>query len=472
MRRRLRRGLRPTFDPLDERCLLSAGYTPSQIVQAYGLGAISFAVGGRTVPGNGAGQTIAIIDVYHDPAIASDLAEFDRKEGLPALTSVAFGQASSQPGPYLAVDNLAGSQTDDGWSQEEALDVEWAHALAPAANIVVVEAQSPSIQDLISAVQAAKSVPSVSVVSMSIGGSEFPGETSYDSVFTTPAGHTGITFVAASGDTSTPQWPASSPNVVAVGGTTLQLNSDGSYGFETTWGGTSGGSSGFEGQPSYQTALQSTGGRVTPDVAFVGDPATGVQVFATAPSNGQGTWSSVGGTSVGTPAWAGIFAVVNQGRGLAGKGTLDGPSETLPALYSLSASDFYAAAATPSGTSGSTSITVTWPVGFGSFADSRAETPVRAAGVIHDFGLFNGSAFGGAQALLGSPHGMALIDDLVAYTDPVSATPPAAASSTTTPASTPSPTINSPQPLHTHRHARVKHGSVKLRAHVLQRHRL
>jgi subtilase family serine protease len=161
MRKRRRRGVWPLVDHLDDRCLLSgtAGYTPAEITAAYGLNAIIFESGGKTVTGDGAGETIALIEMYNDPNLASDLATFDAEYGLPAP-------------PNLTVDNLAGTQTNNGWALEESLDVEWAHAIAPGANILVVEAapaqsDTQAIQNLMTAVNTASATPGVTVVSMS-----------------------------------------------------------------------------------------------------------------------------------------------------------------------------------------------------------------------------------------------------------------------------------------------------------------
>ena len=133
MRQRRRRALQPLCDCLDIRCLPS-GYTPAQITSAYGLNAISLtSSSGAKVTGDGSGQTIALIETYHDPNIQASLDEFDTTYGLPHLT--------------LTVINQAGSQTDDDWAVEESLDVEWAHAIAPGANIVVVEASPGNADD-------------------------------------------------------------------------------------------------------------------------------------------------------------------------------------------------------------------------------------------------------------------------------------------------------------------------------------
>ena len=296
------------------------GYTPQQIQSAYGVNQIKFS--GGTVVGNGAGQTIAIVDAYNDPNIKSDLAAFDKQYGLSAPAS-------------FTVDNLGGTTTNAGWALETSLDVEWAHAVAPGANIVLVEASSASLSGLFNAVSYATHYTDASVVSMSWGTTEFWGESAYDSIFT----HTGVTFVAASGDSgawSGPMYPSVSPNVLAVGGTTLTLTPSGTYGSETGWTDSTGGFSGldsdwrtYEPEPSYQTAtLQavglSYGVRTTPDVSFNANPDTGVPVYDSVRYSGQSGWFQVGGTSAATPAWAGLVAIADQGLATGRKGTLWG----------------------------------------------------------------------------------------------------------------------------------------------------
>jgi hypothetical protein len=332
--RNRRRGLWPAFDPLDERCLLS-GLTPAAVSQAYGLNAITFtSSSGATVQGNGAGETIALIEAYHDPTLRSDLAAFDQTYNLPAIAPT--------------VVDLAGAKTNPGWALEESLDVEWAHAIAPAATIVVVEARSQTRQALLAAVDTARYMPQVDVVSMSWGFNEVSYESSFH--FTTPPGHTGITFVAASGDNGLAggtTWPAVVPGVLSVGGTSLVVDNSGSYEYETAWYDSGGGFSRFEKEPSYQRVIQATGKKNTPDVAFDGDPDTGVEVYQTSLYNGQGSWTIVGGTSLGTPAWAAVIAIVDQGRAVQGKGSLDGASQALPMLYSLPANAFNAISGSP-----------------------------------------------------------------------------------------------------------------------------
>jgi subtilase family serine protease len=329
MSTRRRRPLRPVLDQLDERCLLS-GLTPAQLTHAYGLDSIAFSTGSGTVKGNGAGETIALIEAYHDPSLRSDLTAFDREFNLP------------DP-PQLIVANQAGSITNSGWALEESMDVEWAHAIAPGATILVVEAHSQSRQSLIAAVNAARHTPATVAISMSWGFNETATQAKYNSVFTTPPGHRGITFFAASGDSGQPggvEWPSVAPTVVSVGGTTLNLSFSGHYQSETAWVDSSGGLSRFQNEPGFQRLVQGTGKRSTPDVAFDGNPETGVRVFQSSLYYGQGSWEVVGGTSLGAPAWAAIIAIADEGRALEGKPPLDGATQTLPTLYSLPSSDF------------------------------------------------------------------------------------------------------------------------------------
>jgi subtilase family serine protease len=315
----------------------TSAYSPQQIDSAYGINSISFS----GVTGTGAGQTIAIVDAYNDPNIQSDLSAFDTANGLSAP-------------PSFKVDNLGGT-TNAGWALEESLDVEWAHAIAPKANIVLVEASSDSLSSLLSAVSTAAALPNVSVVSMSWGTNEFLGETGYESVFTTPAGHTPETFVAASGDSgawSGPTFPSVLPNVLAVGGTSLTLTSTNTYGSETGWTDSTGGFSGLDNGfrsgvsiPSYQVStLESVGLdyglRTTPDVSFNANPDTGYAVYDSVSYDGESGWFQVGGTSAAAPSWAGLVAITDQGLTASGKSTLT-TTQLLTDLYSLPSSDYH-----------------------------------------------------------------------------------------------------------------------------------
>ena len=436
--RKTRPRLAPVLDRLDDRCLLS-GLTPSEIAGAYGLSSLVFpTASGQTATATGAGQTIALIEAYNDPTLASDLHQFDVTFHL--------------PDPSLQVANLAGTKFNAGWAGEESLDVEWAHALAPAANILVVEAASQSLNDLMNAVLAARAVPAVSVISMSWGFNEIPSESSYDSFFTTPAGHQGITFVAASGDNGTVEYPSSSPNVLAVGGTTLSLSSTGVYQGETAWYASGGGFSLYEPEPTYQAAIQTTGRRSTPDVAFNADPASGVAVYQTV--NGQGTWQSVGGTSLGAPAWAAYLALVDQARTAQGRGSLDGPTQTLPALYHAPSSDFHSVASL-TGAGG-------FPIGvFDPFGPSGGLgglfAPVGGA-------VVTGSSVNTATGL-GSPVGATLFADLSQSTLVM---PIGSVSGSAPTSSPPIAPITAPHPKHhgpirrPGGHGRLVHGKPKL----------
>ncbi len=319
-----------------------SGFTPAELTHAYGLDAIQFTTpSGATVKGDGTGETIALVEAYHDPTLVADLHAFD--------------QAFNLPDPTPTVVTLGNGTSNPGWALEESLDVEWAHAMAPGANLLVVEAKSQTRQNLLAAVDVARYFPGVVAVSMSWGFPEAPSQSSAH--FATPAGHTGITFVAASGDSGLAggtEWPAVSPKVLAVGGTSLITDPSGNYLFETAWNGSGGGYSRYVAEPSYQRVIEATGKRATPDVAFDGDPNTGVEVYETSLFNYQGSWQIVGGTSLATPAWAAILAIADQGRALAGKGSLDGATQTLPALYALPATDFHTVAgAVHSGRAGS-----------------------------------------------------------------------------------------------------------------------
>src|SRR5262249_739045 len=149
----------------------------------------------------------------------------------------------------------------------------WAHAIAPGAKILLVEARSPRVSDMIAAVDYARNQPDVSVVSMSWGAGEFPQELGLDKHLTTPAGHRGITFLSASGDNGAGTiWPSVSPNVLSVGGTTLGVDNLGNYRTESGWVGSGGGVSLYEGEPAYQRGVQTSSFRTNPDVAYNADP--------------------------------------------------------------------------------------------------------------------------------------------------------------------------------------------------------
>jgi hypothetical protein len=264
-------------NPLDS----PSGYSPSQIRAAYGLPS-----------SGGAGTTIAIIDAYNTTTIWNDLTVFSTNFSLPLPTASNFEI-------YNMSTNIG---TNSKWAEETCLDVEWAHAIAPDAKILLVQAIDNYRSNLLSAVDYARNRSDVVAVSMSWGENEFFGETHFDSRFTSSYG---AVFFASSGDNgSEVNWPACSPNVIAVGGTTLNLNSDGTVSSETAWSGSGGGVSHHEPRPDYQTSYGlNNSKRAVPDVSYDADPQTGVAVYC----NSQ--WYVIGGTSAGAPQWAAIHAL-------------------------------------------------------------------------------------------------------------------------------------------------------------------
>jgi uncharacterized repeat protein (TIGR01451 family) len=316
--------------------------TPQQVRTAYGINSIALG----SVAGDGSSQTIAIIDAFDAPNLVdstdpnfvnSDLHQFDLQFSLPDPPS--FVKVNETGGA-----SLPAASGSSGWSVEASLDVEWAHAIAPRANIVLFEANSTADSDLITtAVNTARNWPGVVAISMSFGRAESSNDTSELSVFNTPSGHPGVTFLASTGDSGAPGgFPADAPNVVAVGGTTLNINpSTYAYVSETGWSEGGGGQSTYEAEPSYQTAVNTSGWRQIPDVSFDADPSTGVAVLDTYDFGNSTPWVQVGGTSVSSPCWAGLVAVGGQLRSAVGLATTDGSTQTLPQLYSMKAADFH-----------------------------------------------------------------------------------------------------------------------------------
>lgn len=280
------------------------GETPGSLSCIYKLVNSKLTVKGCSPDSNfftllGGSKTIAIVDAYDAPNAASDLAYFASYLGLPT--------------PAFDVVYASGSKPayDAGWEMEESLDVQWAYAMAPYAHIYLVEAASNSYADLMAAVEKANQLVAAAgggEVSMSWGGSEWSSEAGYDSYFQTP----GVVYFAATGDGPGTSYPAVSPYVVAVGGTTLRTNPNAydKYGHnslfmkECAWVDTGGGVSLYEPRPSYQNGIAKTVGsaRGVPDISAVADPYTGVWVYI----SGQGGWWIVGGTSAATPIAAGI----------------------------------------------------------------------------------------------------------------------------------------------------------------------
>jgi subtilase family serine protease len=271
------------------------GLSPATMKTVYGF---------STSPSAGSGKTIAIVDAYDLPTAENDLKVFNSAFGLPACTTA--------NGCFTKVNQTGGThypRVNSGWGLEIALDIEWAHAIAPGAQILLVEASSSSFTNLLAAEDYARK--HASYVSNSWGGSEFSGETSYDSHFV----QSGVAFFVSSGDAGLPaDYPSVSPNVISVGGTTLNFNSDGTLRTlnpETGWSSGGGGCSIYENVTSAQYPLSATfcgSKRATPDVSLDADPNSGAAVYDSTTYYGQSGWYQVGGTSLSSPMWAGRAA--------------------------------------------------------------------------------------------------------------------------------------------------------------------
>jgi hypothetical protein len=240
-----------------------SGYSPAQITHAYGI---------DIIPQQGAGQVIAIVDAYDNPNAEADLGVFSSTFNLaPCTTANGCFQKIYASGTQ--------PQPDQGWAYEISLDIQWAHAIAPRARIMLVEAADNSFASLLTAISVAVQ-NGATIVSMSWGGGEFAGETQYDTYFNVP----GVSFVASSGDGGEGVlWPAVSPYVIATGGTSLRLDAQGNYVSETAWPGSGGGISAYVALPAYQQNFANFDNpnrmRGIPDVAMVADPNTGLSVY-------------------------------------------------------------------------------------------------------------------------------------------------------------------------------------------------
>lgn len=336
-----------------------AFFSVSQIRTAYGINNIQFGA----VAGDGTGTTIAIVDAYNDPNIVSstdpnfltsDLHTFDVAEGLPdppLFTKLDQNGGTNYPA------NAPPSSTGS-WALEISIDVEWAHAIAPKANIILVEANDNSFNNLFTAENTAKSQAGVVVVSNSWSGSEFAGENTFDTNFVAPNGHTPETFFFATGDNGAPaSYPPADPNVVAVGGTVLTTSASGTYQSEVGWSGSCGGVSGTspsgpiatgETEPTWQksvvpAAMDPTGQRAEPDVSMDSGSASGQGDYSLCDTYDFGSanpWGGAYGTSVACPEWAALVSIADQGRAINKQPALDGPSQVLPVLYQHT-SDFH-----------------------------------------------------------------------------------------------------------------------------------
>jgi subtilase family serine protease len=278
-------------------------FVPSDIRKAYNF----LPLYSRGIKGNG--TRIAIIDAFGDPSLSTDLSSFDSLTGLP-LASVNTFYPDGVP-----------KKPNSGWALETALDVEWAHAIAPSATIDLVVALDSSLGHIFDGVSfVASNLTNETSLSMSFGLAEssYPTTGSFTitathGLFITMTSH-GTTVFASSGDSGASsccnvQYPASDPLVVAVGGTSLTLNSTSSYAGETAWSGSSAGSSVVFAKPSWQVGLGDSMRDVV-DISYDADPNTGVLVVQ------GGKEFQVGGTSAGSPQWAALAALASQANSL------------------------------------------------------------------------------------------------------------------------------------------------------------
>ncbi|MET8124335.1 carboxypeptidase regulatory-like domain-containing protein [Streptomyces sp. NPDC005065] len=270
-----------------------AGFGAGDLQNAYSLPA-----------DGGAGQTVAIVDAYDNPNAEADLAVYRQQYGLPACTTA--------NGCFRKVDQRGGTNypsADPGWAGEISLDVDMVSAAAPNAHILLVEADSSTIENMGAAVDEAVALGAKYVSnSYGTGYNSTPG-TGEDPSDVTEAdphyNHPGVAVVASSGDSAFGvSYPAASQYVTAVGGTSLVRDSSARGWKESVWSGAGSGCSLYEAKPAWQTD-SGCSERSVADVAAVADPATGVAVYNSFQAGG---WSMFGGTSASSPIIAGVYA--------------------------------------------------------------------------------------------------------------------------------------------------------------------
>jgi subtilase family serine protease len=293
--------------------------TPASVACIYGLVRQTHGCDPRVVlkTARGGSQVIAIVDAFHNPTALADLQRFSTDLGLPApRLEVVFCTSSTDPTPRCAT-NVTPPSIDQGWAGEIALDVQWAHAMAPRAKIILVEAFSSSFNNLLMAEDAAARLVARAgggEVSNSWGGSEFSQQTGFDSHFS----RKGVVFFASTGDHKCSgggdqcpdvNWPSTSPNVVGVGGTSITRSAKGAYRTQSSWIDGGGGLSSVYSRPKFQNAVKGRVGtaRGVPDVSALADPETGAFVFCSAGTCGSsGGYFLFGGTSLASPIVAAL----------------------------------------------------------------------------------------------------------------------------------------------------------------------
>ncbi len=270
-----------------------SGYQPVDLQSAYNLTNAS--------ANNGSGMTVAIVDAYNDPNAFLDVNAYRHYWNIPLLTSSTFQQVNGDGGQSLPTNNTS-------WSEEISLDLDMVSAICPKCSIMLVEANSASLVDLGTAVNYAAN-NGASVISNSYGAKEFSSETSYDSYYQ----HSVPVTVSAGDSGYGVEYPAASPFVTSVGGTSLTPSTGGWT--QTVWSGTGSGCSAVEPMPSWQKVISTSlcSMRTVADVAAVADPNTGVAVYD---SYGEPGWMVFGGTSVASPIIASIYALAQSSTGV------------------------------------------------------------------------------------------------------------------------------------------------------------
>lgn len=272
--------------------LAPSGFSPAQIRLAYGL---------SLTAQQGEGQTVALVTPYDNPNVESDLSVFNTEFGLSACTTA--------NGCFKKVFANGTPPANQSWATGKAAITQWIHAIAPLAKIMLVETMTNSNDSLLQGVQVAVS-QGATVVIMNWGQPEFSTQSQYDTYFNNP----NVAFVASAGNAGTlVQWPAVSPYVIGVAGTTLTTDAQGNYVSETAWSNTGGGVSANNARPAYQANFANQNNpnnmRGLPDVAFHANPTNGLAVYDSYGSNG---WAVVGGTGLAAGSWAGVLAVIKS----------------------------------------------------------------------------------------------------------------------------------------------------------------
>jgi len=272
------------------------GLGPADLRSAYSLPA-----------GGGEGRTVAVVDSFDDPNAEADLAVYRSTYGLPPCTSA--------NGCFRKVDATGGRNlpaADADWAKEISLDLDMVSAACPACKVLLVEAGGQDLPALGAAEDIAAATPGVVAIANSWGVLESDKEAGWEHFFN----HPGIAIVAASGDLGyQPVFPAASPHVTAVGGTTLTRSSSSARGWEeSAWSGSGSGCSTMMTKPSWQRD-PGCAKRSIADVSMVADPASGVAMYDT---YGAAGWIKAGGTSIGAPFIAGLYAIAGNATTVVG----------------------------------------------------------------------------------------------------------------------------------------------------------